>query len=281
MPTIDMGSRASTPDAGEREGSGTRQYVAVRLEHAASVHPVYRAAASMPHHSRHDGRAGQGRARRAPVRGASRPRVRRRVRGVRHDRHARSCSRTPRWTHGSRVRASRQTLVQGGPGHGAGERPGRRRVLPVRQGVARPAPGLPGPGAAPAEVRSPEGTWSPRWPLLVARRPGPPRPRPSPRPAPARGARRTRTTRRRSCRRPRCRTGGRRTTRSRVVTFSPPIAAPLPGAVGEPRGDLSPASDVGLHLLGDSLASFAFSSRGAAASTRAYQESPNSATSSR
>ena len=54
-------------------------------------------------------------------------------------------------------------------------------------------------------------------------RPAPPRPRPSPRPAPGPGARRPRTTRRRSCRRPRCPDGRAANHAFSVVTLRPPM----------------------------------------------------------
>ena len=54
-----------------------------------------------------------------------------------------------------------------------------------------------------------------------------------------------------------------------VQTFSPPIGAPLPGAEVSLAVIGSPASSVALTASGDSLASRAFSSRDAAASTRA------------
>ena len=66
-----------------------------------------------------------------------------------------------------------------------------------------------------------------------------------------------------------------------VVTLRPPIAAPFPGASVSRPVIASPASDVAVTCDGDSAASVAFCSRVAGASTRAYQDSPSSATSAR
>ena len=60
-----------------------------------------------------------------------------------------------------------------------------------------------------------------------------------------------------------------------VVTLRPPIAASLPGARVSRSVISCPASVVARTCSGDSAASVAFSSRVAAASTRAYQDCPN------
>ena len=65
-----------------------------------------------------------------------------------------------------------------------------------------------------------------------------------------------------------------------VVTLSPPIAASLPGAVVSSAVIGSPASSVAVTADGSSLASLAFCSRLAGASTRAYAGAPCSAVSS-
>ena len=62
---------------------------------------------------------------------------------------------------------------------------------------------------------------------------------------------------------------GRRTSCCSATTFSPPIAAPLPGAVVSFAMIGSPASSAAVTCSGDSLASFAFCSRVAGESMRA------------
>ena len=59
-----------------------------------------------------------------------------------------------------------------------------------------------------------------------------------------------------------------------LATLSPPMAAPLPGAAVSVAVIFSPASSVAVTCDGDSLASTAFCSRVAGASTRAYDGSP-------
>jgi len=63
-----------------------------------------------------------------------------------------------------------------------------------------------------------------------------------------------------------------------VVTLSPPIAAPLPGASVSFAVISSPASDVAVTASADSFARAAFSSREAGASIRSYAGRPCRAT---
>ena len=58
------------------------------------------------------------------------------------------------------------------------------------------------------------------------------------------------------------------------MTLSPPIPAPLPGASVSLAVIASPASSVAATSSGESFASFAFCSRLAGATTRAYAGSP-------
>jgi hypothetical protein len=66
-----------------------------------------------------------------------------------------------------------------------------------------------------------------------------------------------------------------------VTTFSPPIAAPLPGASVSRWVIGSPASSVAVTSSAASLPSFALSSLLQATSIRAYTGSPKRAVSSR